>query len=65
MPLYFFSRHSSSAYDVEGQEFLNDDGAREEARAVARDLARNRVVTSSDRLIVKNADGDVVHEEPL
>ena len=40
MPLYFFHLHGSGAKDVEGQEFPDDEAAREEAKAVARDLTR-------------------------
>lgn len=65
MPRYFFHLHGSGAKDVEGQEFPDDEAAREEAKAVARDLTRNRVIVSGERLIVRNADGKIVHEEPL
>jgi Domain of unknown function (DUF6894) len=65
MPRYFFHLHGSGARDTEGQEFPNDEAAREEAVAVARDLARNRHVTTSERLIVTDESGKVVHEEPL
>lgn len=64
MPLYFFQLQGS-APDTEGQEFADDETAREEARAVARDLAQNRSVAPGERLVVLNSDGEVVHEEPL
>ncbi|MGA9283748.1 MAG: hypothetical protein WBW00_21035 [Pseudolabrys sp.] len=51
--------------DTDGQEFPNDAAAREEARAVATDLSRNRKPTSDERLVVTDADGKVIHEEPL
>jgi hypothetical protein len=65
MPRYFFHLHGSGARDTEGQEFANDEAAREEARAVARELSQNRFPTTDERLIVTDADGKVVHEEPL
>lgn len=65
MPRYFFHLHGSGAHDVEGQEFPNDKAAREEAVAVARDLSRNRNVVSDERVIVTDANGRIVHEEPL
>jgi hypothetical protein len=65
MPRYFFHLHGSGASDTEGQELPNDEAARNEARAVARDLSRNKTGTTQERLIVTNADGKIIHEEPL
>jgi len=65
MPLYFFHLRGSGALDTEGQEFPNDEAAREEARAVARDLSRNKAVATDERLIVTSETGEVIHEEPL
>lgn len=65
MPRYFFHLHGSEARDIEGQEFPHDEAAREEARAVACDLSRNRNVVPGERVIVTNAGGRLVHEEPL
>lgn len=65
MPRYFFHMHGSGAIDTEGQEFPNEEFARQEARAVARELSQNRNPTSDERLIVTDADGKVIHEEPL
>jgi hypothetical protein len=65
MPRYFFHLHGSGARDTEGQEFPNDEAAREEARVVARELSQNKFPTTDERLIVTNAEGKVIHEEPL
>jgi hypothetical protein len=65
MPRYYFALHGSGAGDLEGQDFPNDDAARAEAQAVARDLSDNRNPTSDERIIVTNEKGEVVHEEPL
>jgi len=65
MPLYFFHLHGSGFRDIEGQDFPTDQAARDEAAAVAHDLSRNRTGVSGERLIVRNADGEIVHEEPL
>ena len=65
MPRYFFHLHGSSAKDTEGQEFPNDDAAREEAAAVARELAQGRHPSGNERVVVTNAEGEVIHEEPL
>jgi uncharacterized protein DUF6894 len=65
MPRYFFHLHGSGARDTEGQEFPDDAAAREEAVAVARDLSRNRSAVTNDRVVVTDANGRVVHEEPL
>ncbi len=65
MPRYFFHLRGSGALDTEGQEFPNDEAAREEARAVAYDLARNKAAATDERLIVTNEAGQVIHEEPL
>ena len=65
MPRYFFHMHGSGARDTEGQEFPNDDAARQEAIAVARELSQNRSVSTKERLVVTNDKGAVIHEEPL
>ena len=63
MPRYFFHLHGSGARDTEGQEFPDDETARQEARLVARELSQNRKVATDERLIVSNAKGEVIHEE--
>jgi Domain of unknown function (DUF6894) len=65
MPRYFFHLHGSGARDLEGQDFADDESARQEARAVARDLAQNRNPASEERVVVTDAAGKVIHEEPL
>jgi uncharacterized protein DUF6894 len=65
MPRYFLHLHGSGARDTEGQEFPDDEAARKEAVAVARDLSRNRSGATNDRVVVTDASGRVVHEEPL
>ena len=65
MPRYFFHLHGSGAHDIDGQEFPNDEAARAEATAVARELSQNKGVVTHERIIVTNADGKVIHEEPL
>ena len=65
MPRYYFHLRGSGARDTEGQEFPNEEVAREEARAVARDLSRNKAVTTHELLVVTDATGKVIHEEPL
>jgi Domain of unknown function (DUF6894) len=65
MPRYFFHLRGSGALDTEGQEFPNDETARQEARAVARELSQNKTAVSDERLVVTNEAGEVVHEEPL
>jgi hypothetical protein len=65
MPRYFFHLHASGAKDTEGQEFSNDDAAREKAVAVAQQLSKGRHTAATERLVVTNAKGEVIHEEPL
>ena len=65
MPRYYFNLHGSGAHDLEGQDFPNDEAARAEARAVARDLSQNRNPSTDERIVVTDADGKVIHEEPL
>jgi hypothetical protein len=65
MPRYYFHLHGSGARDLEGQEFADDEAARQEARAVARDLSQNRNPASDERVVVTNTDGKVILEEPL
>jgi hypothetical protein len=65
MPRYFFHLHGSGARDAEGQEFPNDEAARQEAVLVARELSLNRTVSTNERLVVTNAKGEIIHQEPL
>ena len=65
MPRYFFHLKGSGATDTEGQDFADDDAARQEAVAVARELSRNRTVSTNERLVVTNANGEIIHEEAL
>ena len=65
MPRYFFHMHGSGARDTLGQELPDDEAARREAVAVARDLSRNRNVGMDEVLIVTNDNGDVIHKVPL
>jgi hypothetical protein len=55
----------SGALDTEGQELPNDEAARAEARLVVRELTQNKIVVTDERLVVTNADGKIIHEEPL
>jgi hypothetical protein len=65
MPRYFFHLHGSGARDTLGQEFPNDDAARQEAVLLARELSKNRTMSANARLVVTNAKGEIIHEEPL
>ncbi len=65
MPRYFFHLKGSGAIDTEGQEFPNDEAARQEAKAVARELSQNKTVSTNERLVVTDPNGVVIHEEPL
>ena len=65
MPRYFFHLSGSGARDDEGQDFPDEGAARQEAIDVARELSRERFVSADDRIIVTDAAGNIVHEEPL
>lgn len=65
MPRYFFHLHGSGARDTEGQEFPNDEAARQEAVGVARELSQNKQAGTHERLIVTNANDEIIHEQPL
>jgi hypothetical protein len=65
MPRYYFRLHPSCVTDIEGQVFANADEARQEARAIARELARNRTASTEERIVVTDEHGAVVHEEPF
>ena len=65
MPRYFFHLSGSGARDLEGQDFLNEEAAREEARLAARELSQSSRVPKNERIVVTDADGTVIHEEPL
>jgi hypothetical protein len=65
MPRYFFHLAGSGATDVEGQDFPNDEAAREEAKLAARELLEMSRVSKHESIIVTDADGNIIHEEPL
>ena len=65
MPRYFFHLADSGARDIEGQEFADDEAARQEAVMVARELAGCRSISTNDRIVVTDAKGKVIHEQPL
>jgi hypothetical protein len=65
MARYYFTLYGSGADDLDGQDFPNDETAREEAKAVARELSQNRNPASNERIVVTDENGKVVHEEPL
>jgi hypothetical protein len=65
MPRYFFHLAGSGARDIVGQEFADDEAARQEAVMVARELAGSRSISPNDRIVVTDAKGKVIHEEPL
>jgi len=65
MPRYYFHLRGSGARDTDGQELPNDEAARAEAIAVARDLAKNKTSATDEHVVVTDANGKVIHEEPL
>jgi len=65
MPRYYFHLHGSGAADMDGQDFPDDAAAIAEAKDVAGDLRIGRVNVSQERIIVKNARRETIHEEPL
>jgi hypothetical protein len=65
MPRYFFHLSGSGASDIEGQDFPNDEAARQEAKLVARELSQESRISKLERLVVTDADGNIIHEEPL
>jgi Domain of unknown function (DUF6894) len=65
MPRYFFHLAGSGARDIEGQEFADDEAARQEAEMVARELAGCESISTNDRIVVTDAKGKIIHEQPL
>ena len=65
MARYFFHLSGSGARDVEGQDFPDHEAAREEAKLAARELSQSSRVPKNERIVVTDAHGNVVHEEPL
>src|SRR6476661_3807544 len=62
MPRYFFHLAGSGARDIEGQEFADDEGARQEAVVVARELAGGRSISKNARIVVTDAKGKVIQK---
>jgi hypothetical protein len=65
MPRCFFHLAGSGARDIEGQEFADDEAARQEAEMVARELAGCESISTNDRIVVTDAKGKIIHEQPL
>ena len=65
MPKYYFSLADGLAGDPELIELLNDEAARNEAKNIARDLARNKTVWGDQRIVAKTEQGKVICEVPL
>ena len=65
MPRYFFHLSGSGARDAEGQDLADDDAARQEARLAARELSESSRIPKDERIVVTDADGTIIHEEPL
>jgi hypothetical protein len=65
MPRYYFHLRGSGAADLDGQEFPDDVSAIAEAKQVAQELARNNMAESHERIVVRNENGETIHEEPL
>jgi hypothetical protein len=65
MPRYFFHLNGSGVRDSAGQEFANDNAARQEAIAVAVELRRNVPPTTNEQLIVMNESGEVIFEQRI
>ena len=49
---------------MDGQDFPDDAAAIAEAKEVAGELRIGRVNVSQERVIVKSAKGETIHEEP-
>jgi len=62
MPRYFFHLAGSGARDIEGQEFADEEGARQEAVVVARELAGGRSISKNARIVVTDAKGKVIQK---
>ena len=65
MPRYFFHLSGSGARDIEGQDFPDDEAAREEAKLAARELSQSSRVPKDERIVITDAGGNIIHEEPL
>ena len=65
MPRYFFHLSGSGARDIEGQDFPDDDAARKEAKLAARELSQSSRVPKDERIVITDAGGKIIHEEPL
>lgn len=65
MPRYFFHLSGSGARDIEGQDFPDDEAAREEAKLAARELSQSSRVPKDERIVITDAGGKIIHEEPL
>ena len=48
-----------------GLNLADDDAARQEARLPARELSESSRVPKDERIVVTDADGTIIHEEPL
>jgi hypothetical protein len=60
MPRFFFHLEPFGVHDAEGQEFSDDEAARQEASKVVAELARNRTPSPFEQLVVTNEHGEAV-----
>jgi hypothetical protein len=67
MPRYFFRLSSSDLVPEDGEELPNGKAAAEEAKAVARDMAKNQRLSKIEgkSVIVSDKTGAVVFRAPL
>jgi hypothetical protein len=67
MPRYFFRLSSSDLVPEDGEELPNRKAAAEEAKAVARDMAKNQRLSKIEgkSVIVSDKTGAVVFRAPL
>jgi hypothetical protein len=66
MALYYFSVENGVQYSAEDPEDLPDEAAaRAVAEQTARELGRNNAAAATRRVVVRNANNEVVYEIPL
>jgi hypothetical protein len=65
MPHYFFKWLPSELGDENSEEYEDDEAAKREAIAIARELARSRLASTDERIVATGENGRFVHEVAL
>jgi hypothetical protein len=65
MPKYYVELEPGGAKDEDGEWLPGPSAAKRLIEAMAEELTKNHRDVRYERIVVKNEDGEIVHETPL